>query len=98
MRHWTINRQSVILLLGVLTVIVLVLVLPQVDLLDTAFHNGTAPIVIHALVTAKPAFRMLPGLFIVLLSATGVGLQKSENRLLILGTYKIQMLNNCFRC
>ena len=59
MGQWKIDRRSVILLMGVLIVITLVLVLPQVDLLDTAFHLGTAPILIHSQGTAKPAFQAL---------------------------------------
>jgi len=98
MRPWTIDRRSVILLMGVLIVIVLVLVLPQVDLLDTAFHLGTAPILIHSQGTAKPAFQVLPSVFIFLLFATGVADQRSENRLLIIGIHEVQILNHCFRC
>src|SRR6476660_8014204 len=78
MRHWTICRPSVLVLLGVLTVIVLVLVLPQVDLLDTAFHNGTAPIAVHARGTAKPVLQTLLGLFVCYLSVASAAIQRSE--------------------
>ena len=98
MGQWKIDPRSVILLMGVLIVIVLVLVLPQVDLLDTAFHLGTAPILIHSQGTAKPAFQILPALFIFLLLATAVADQRSENRLLIIGIHKVQILQHCFRC
>lgn len=98
MGQWTIDRCSVILLIAVLLVIALVLVLPQVDLLDTAFHLGTAPILIHSQGTAKPAFQILPALFIFLLFATGVADQRSENRLLIIGIHEVQILQHCFRC
>lgn len=98
MGQWTIERRSVILLIAVLTVITLVLVLPQVDLLDTAFHLGTAPILIHAQGTSKPAFQALPGLFIFILCATGVANKRSENRLLITGIHKVQILQHCLRC
>ena len=33
----------------------LIVVLPDVDLPDTAFHQGTAPLVVHARGTAAPA-------------------------------------------
>ena len=98
MRHWTINWQSVFLLLGVLTVIVLVLILPQVDLLDTAFHSGTGPIAVHARGTEKPAFQSIPGLFIFFLSAVGIAVQRSEWVLLRTGIREVQVLNHCFRC
>jgi|SRR5215467_13330276 len=98
MGHWTISRQSVFLLSGVLTVIVLILVLPQVDLLDTAFHSGTAPIAVHARGTEKPAFQTLPGLFVLFLSGEGIAIQRSERLLLRTGIRTVQVLNHCFRC
>jgi hypothetical protein len=98
MGEWTIDRRSVILLLGVLTVIVLVLVLPQVDLLDTAFHRGTAPIVIHSQGTAKPAFQIISAFFIFFLFATGRADRRSRNRLSIFGIHGVRILNHCFRC
>jgi hypothetical protein len=96
MRQWTICRQSVFVLLGVLIVIVLVLVLPQVDLLDTAFHRGTAPIVVHAQGTSKPAFQTLLALFVFFMSAVGVAIQRSER--LSLSMAVLEVLNRCFRC
>ena len=98
MGRWTIDRGSVILLMGILIVIALVLVLPQVDLLDTAFHLGTAPILIHSQGTAKPAFQVLPTSFIFLLVTTGVADQRSESRLAIIGNHEVQILQHCFRC
>jgi len=49
-----ISRFGWVLLVATLTIIVLVHVLPQVDLLDTAFHGNTAPLVVHALGTVAP--------------------------------------------
>lgn len=98
MGQWTIDRWSLTLLLGALIVITLVLVLPQVDLLDTAFHLGTAPILIHSQGTAKPAFQVLPSLFIFFLGVTGVANKRSENRLLTIGIHEVQILQRCFRC
>src|SRR5579872_971678 len=89
MGRWTIDRGSVILLMGILIVIALVLVLPQVDLLDTAFHLGTAPILIHSQGTAKPAFQVLPTSFIFLLVTTGVADRRSESRLAIIGNHEV---------
>lgn len=37
-----------------LSVIALVLVLPQVDLLDTAFQNNSEPLTIHAIAVVSP--------------------------------------------
>jgi hypothetical protein len=46
---------SFVVLCGLLLCITLVLVLPQVDLPDTAFHHGTAPIVAKARFSRAPA-------------------------------------------
>jgi hypothetical protein len=42
------------ILVWLLFLVVLILVLPQVDLPDTAFHGGTAPIDMHSRVTSAP--------------------------------------------
>jgi hypothetical protein len=55
MGHWTIRPSSLLVLVSLLFLIVLILVLPQVDLPDTAFHGGTAPVDVHARVTSAPA-------------------------------------------
>jgi len=56
MARWRIKPLATFILLSVLVVILLVLVLPQVDLLDTAFQRNTAPVVIHAQATSAPSF------------------------------------------
>jgi hypothetical protein len=55
MSHWTISRSCLSVLLGLLFLIVLIVVLPDVDLPDTAFHGGTAPVDVHSRVTSGPA-------------------------------------------
>jgi hypothetical protein len=52
MRNWTIRPGGLFILLGLLSVILLILVLPQVDLLDTAFQRDSAPTTIHSQATA----------------------------------------------
>lgn len=59
----SVNAQKIstatwVVLLGTLAVIVLIVVLPQVDLLDTAFHRNTSPLSIRARVNS-PAFSVL---------------------------------------
>jgi hypothetical protein len=54
MRNWTIKPSALLVLIGLFTVILLVLVLPQVDLLDTAFQRGTSPVTLHSQATATP--------------------------------------------
>jgi hypothetical protein len=97
-KRWTINLRSVVILLGVLSVIVLVLVLPQVDLLDTAFHRGTAPIVVHSQGTAKPAFRVVSALSAFMLLTIGVTDQQWIHRWIPIVTHQTQVLNHTFRC
>jgi hypothetical protein len=53
-----ISAAKWVVLLGTLAVIVLIVVLPQVDLLDTAFHRNTSPLGIRARVNS-PAFSVL---------------------------------------
>jgi hypothetical protein len=55
MASWTISRGALLLLTGVLVLIVLILILPDIDLPDTAFHRGTAPVVEHSRASAAPS-------------------------------------------
>jgi hypothetical protein len=55
MGRWTIKRPALAALLAVLFLVCLILVLPDVDLPDAAFHGGTAPVAVHARSLAPPA-------------------------------------------
>jgi hypothetical protein len=63
MDQWRIKPSSLILLASAVFVILVLVVLPDVDPLDTAFQRGTAPITIHAQATAAPAAVNLPAPF-----------------------------------
>ena len=52
--RWTINPSCLFVLMSVLFLIVLILVLPEVDLPDTAFHGGTTPLDVHSGATSAP--------------------------------------------
>lgn len=54
MSRWTLRPVGLSILVGLLALIVLILVLPEVDLPDTALRGGTAPIDIHSRVTSAP--------------------------------------------
>jgi hypothetical protein len=54
MTRWTIKPLCLSVLAGLLFLIALILVLPQVDLPDTAFHRGTAPVDVHSRGTSGP--------------------------------------------
>ena len=52
--RWNIKLSTLLILSGVVFLMLLIVVLPDVDLPDTAFHRGTGPAAIHALATAAP--------------------------------------------
>ena len=54
MSRWNIKASTLILLGSVVFVLLLLVVLPDVDPPDTAFHRGTEPVVVHAQATAAP--------------------------------------------
>jgi hypothetical protein len=60
MALWRIKPSSLIVLGSVIFIMLLIVVLPDVDLLDTAFQRGTAPIAIHAQATSVPAAFNVP--------------------------------------
>lgn len=63
MSRWNV-RASTLFILGSLTLIMLlIVVLPDVDLLDTAFQRGTAPVLVHAQANAAPAAVAVASLF-----------------------------------
>ena len=55
MSRWKVNWTTLVVLGVVAFLMLLILVLPDIDLPDTAFHRGTAPAVVHARATAAPA-------------------------------------------
>jgi hypothetical protein len=55
MRRWTIKRAALAALLAMLFLVCLILVLPDVDLPDAAFHGGTAPVAVQARSLAAPS-------------------------------------------
>ena len=71
MSRWKVRASTLLILGCVVSVMLLIVVLPDVDLPDTAFHQGTAPIVVHARATMAPAVVAVAALFQVP-SAAGV--------------------------
>lgn len=55
MVRWKIPSWSLAVLGCVLFVMLLLVVLPDVDPPDTAFHRDTSPVAVHALASAVPA-------------------------------------------
>jgi hypothetical protein len=55
MRRWNITWPALLVLVVAVGVIVFLLIHPDVDPPDTAFHLGTAPVVVHARTNASAA-------------------------------------------
>ena len=56
MKRWNISSAALIVLSFMVVLMLLIVVLPDdVDLPDTAFHRGTAPILVHSQATSAPA-------------------------------------------
>lgn len=96
--NWRIAGWSAFTLVTVLLVIILIVILPQVDLLDTAFHNGTAPIVIHSQANARPVFNTLFAVLLMSLLPTGIVRPGGNHSTLGTRTRSAQVLNSSFRC
>ena len=69
--QWKIRPSALIILSCVVFLMLLIVVLPDVDLPDTAFHRGTGPAAIHALATAPPAMVMVASVCSVSIAAEG---------------------------
>ena len=59
MSQWNVKASTLFILAGMVFLMLLIVVLPDVDLPDAAFHRGTAPVVLHAQATAAPAVVMV---------------------------------------
>ncbi len=63
MSRWNVKGSTLFILSIVVTFMLVIVVLPQVDLPDTAFHQGTAPLVVHARATTAPPVVAVAALF-----------------------------------
>ena len=54
MSRWNISAPMLLILSIVVCFMLIIVVLPDVDLPDTAFQQGTAPLVVHARATVVP--------------------------------------------
>ena len=63
MSRWNVKTSTLILLGSVVFIVLLLVVLPNVDPPDTAFHRGTAPVVVHAQATATPPATLVTSAF-----------------------------------
>jgi len=63
MSRWNVKAPTVVILSCLVFIMLVIVVLPDVDLPDTAFHQGTAPLVVHARGRAVPAVLAVAALF-----------------------------------
>jgi hypothetical protein len=63
MSRWNINRRKLLILSIVVTFMLVIVILPDVDLPATAFHRGTAPLVVHAQATTPAPAVSVAALF-----------------------------------
>ena len=63
MSRWNISALTLFILGVVVLFMLVIVVLPQVDLPDTAFHRGTAPLVVHTQATTAPPVVAVAPLF-----------------------------------
>ena len=54
MSRWKIRPSARWILGSIFVLMLIIVILPDVDLPDTAFHRGTAPVVVHSQATAAP--------------------------------------------
>jgi hypothetical protein len=52
--QWNLKPSDLCILLCMFVLMLLIVVLPDIDLPDTAFHRGTAPLVVHTRATSSP--------------------------------------------
>jgi hypothetical protein len=99
MGRWTIKPSVIAALLGVLCVVLMVLVLPDVDLPDAAFHGGSAPAVVHARSVSPPGFLTVAALIPFSFSARPLGHRWAESGLSAHSSVdSIPILHRALRC
>jgi hypothetical protein len=99
MGRWTIKPSCLFVLMTLLFLIVLILVLPEEDLPDTAFHRGTAPVDVHAQGTSAPALLSVNTVVSFTFSAQ-TALRRREHCLVFAhtGSSFLPLLHRSLRC
>ncbi len=78
MARWNLKSSSLCILLCMFFAMLLVVVLPDVDLPDTAFHRGTAPIVVHTQATSGPPAPAVTSLLVFLFTTKSAPFFREE--------------------
>ncbi len=99
MSRWTISPARLFVLGLAVFIILLLVLLPQADPLDTAFHRGTAPAVVHANATSTAAILSLAVPFHFLLRAGAPGHSHEPPTVTVYSSPKfLRILHHSFRC
>lgn len=98
MNSFRIKAPALVLLLGLLAVVTLILVLPDVDLPDTAFQRNTSPIALCAHFHSVPQFRSTATLLSLFLSIGISLLVCNRVRFLRVLARHLQILHHSLRC
>ena len=100
MSRWTISPARLFVLGLAVFIILLLVLLPQADPLDTAFHRGTAPAALHASATSTPAILSLAVPFHFLQGAIGPpGHSHEQPTVTVYSSPKVlRILHHSLRC
>jgi len=90
--------SALVLLLGLLAVITLILVLPDVDLLDTAFQRNTSPVALSSHFHSGPQLRVTTTLFCFLLSHVFSLRPLKRHRFIRASAEPLRILHHSLRC
>ena len=63
MSRWKASPSKVIILVSLISIMLLIVVLPDVDLDDMAFRPGTTPLALHSKAASAPSMIAMGGLF-----------------------------------
>jgi len=98
MSNWTISRGALILLMAFLVIIVVILILPDIDLMDTAFHRDTAPVLEHSRATSAPSLLTVRILTPTLFSAEAAESNLEQTSLSHSTLQSLPILHQSLRC
>jgi len=98
MQSFQLKSPALVLLLGVFAVITVLLVLPDVDPLDTAFQRNTSPLALHSRSHSIPQFELSTApVRLVGVAGTSLGVETRDLPIPALAEF-LQVLHHSFRC
>jgi|SRR2546423_10248807 hypothetical protein len=98
-RSFNLKPSALLLLLGLLTVITLIVVLPDIDPLDTAFQRNTSPLALRAGSIAKPQMSLASSVFACVISPNmRVARERRVQPARMLLNEPLEILIRSFRC